>query len=78
MRPGLGTILRLVGPLLQVLCVFGVLRVRGRGLSALGYPAEYPFYAGFAAGFVLVGIGLVLSRRPPRPRDRWDVPRDRP
>jgi hypothetical protein len=76
MQPGLGTILRLLGPLIEIVCIIGLFQVRGRGQSVLGLPLEYLFYAGIAAGFVVVLVGIALSRRPVRPKDRWDLPRD--
>jgi ABC-type proline/glycine betaine transport system permease subunit len=76
MRPGLGTILRLVGPLIQVVCVIAMLQVRGLGYRVLGQPAETVCWGGFAAGAVLVLVGIVLSRRVPKPRDKWDLPRE--
>jgi hypothetical protein len=78
MHPGFGTTLRLLGPLIQVLCIIGVLQVRGRGDRVLGQPLENLFYAGIGLGLVCVLVGLVLSRRAPRPKDRWDLPRESP
>jgi hypothetical protein len=78
MHPGFGTTLRLLGPFIQALCVIGVLQVRGRGYRVLGQPLEYLFYAVFGLGLVLVLVGIALSRRVPRPKDRWDLPRESP
>jgi ABC-type proline/glycine betaine transport system permease subunit len=78
MRPGLGTILRLVGPLIQVVCVIAMLQVRGLGYRVLGLSAESVCWGGFAVGAVLVLVGIILSRRAPKPRDKWDLPRQPP
>jgi len=75
MRPGLGSILRLVGPLIEVVCILTLFQVRGRGLRALGLPVEGLLYTGIAVGVVLVIAGIILSRRSRQSRDRWDTPR---
>jgi hypothetical protein len=64
------TTLRLLGPLIEVVCVILLLRVRDQGRQILGIPVEYPLYAGLALGFSLVIAGLTLARPDPRrPRD---------
>lgn len=78
MKPGLGSILRLVGPLIEVGCIVTLLQVNGLGYRALGLPIEYLLYAGIAVGFVLVLVGIIISRRPAPPGDRWDTPREAP
>jgi len=75
MRPGLGSILRLVGPLVEVGCIVTLFQVRGRGDRVLGLPVETLLYGGIAAGVALVVAGIALSRRSSRPTDRWDQPR---
>jgi hypothetical protein len=59
--------LRLLGPLIEIVCVIGLLKVRGQGRSIAGIPVEYPLYAGLAVGFTLVLVGLALTRTTPRP-----------
>jgi hypothetical protein len=64
--------LRLLGPLIEVVCLILWLRVRDQGRTLAGIPVEYPIYAGLAVGFTLVLIGLAFSRphsRPPRDSD---------
>ncbi len=64
--------LRLLGPLIEVVCVILLLRVRDQGKTFAGVPLEYPLYLGLAVGFVLWAIGLTFSRlrsRPPRDLD---------
>ena len=59
---------RLLGPLIEVVCLILLLKVRDRGMSFVGIPLEYPLYAGLALGFGLVAAGLLYSSRPaPRP-----------
>ena len=65
-----GVTLRLLGPLIEVICLILLLRERDRGRQVLGLPVEYPLYAGLALGLALVVVGLALSRPAPRrPRD---------
>lgn len=59
-----GTTLRLLGPALQVACLIGLFAAPGESAGR-----RWIFYAGFAAGLVMVLIGNILSRafsRPPR------------
>jgi hypothetical protein len=57
----IGPVLRLVGPLVQVACLAALM---GSGRRAVGGVAVSTLaYAGFALGFVLVVVGLLLSRR---------------
>ena len=63
-------ILRLLGPLIEVVCLIVLLKVRDQGWLILGMPIEYPLYVGLAVGFALVVIGLIFSRTATRrPRD---------
>ena len=78
MRPGIATTLRLVGPLIEVICIAVLFGVRGRGYRVLGAPAETLLYAGIGVGLATVLAGLVLAKLPARPADRWDRPRDEP
>jgi hypothetical protein len=72
---GIGLILRLVGPLLEVGCLWGMLQVRGRGYRVLGLDAETWCWAGIIICLGLVIAGNIMSRRTVRPKDRWDRPR---
>jgi hypothetical protein len=49
-----GLTLRLVGPLIEVVCLILLLKVRDQGRQFLGLPVEYPLYAGLALGLILV------------------------
>jgi hypothetical protein len=70
MNPRTGVTLRLLGPLIEVVCLILLLRWRDQGRQVLGFPVEYPLYAGLALGLALVLVGLALSRPAPRrPRD---------
>ena len=68
MRPETGRMLRLVGPLIEIVCALAIVRGWGRGLSFGGVPAEYAWWAGLAAGLAMVIAGLTLVRRPPPSR----------
>jgi hypothetical protein len=62
--------LRLLGPLIEVVCLILLLKVRDQGRQIAGVPVEYPLYAGLAIGFSLVVVGLAFARTTPRqPRD---------
>lgn len=70
MTARIAMILRLLGPLIEVVCLIVLLKVRDQGRLILGMPIEYPLYAGLAVGFALVVIGLIFSRTATRrPRD---------
>lgn len=78
MGPGLGTILRLVGYLIEVPCALGVIQARARGGAASGGLVEGLLYVGVVAGIGLIVAGNFVNARSRRPKDRWDVPRDMP
>jgi hypothetical protein len=62
MRKNLGMLLRLLGPLLQVLCLFGLLSPEFRGRQVGRFSVELLLYCGFAFGILLVITGLILMR----------------
>jgi hypothetical protein len=66
MRPQTGLLLRMLGPLIEILCVAGLLSTRGQGRTIAGMPLDYLFYAGLALGLGMVIAGLTLVRRPRR------------
>ncbi len=66
-----GLTLRLVGPLIEVVCLIVLVNVRDQGRRVLGVPVEYPLYAGLAVGLTLVVVGLASVRSTSRsPLDR--------
>ena len=66
-----GLTLRLLGPLIEVVCLIALVNVRDRGRLAFGVPVEYPLYAGLAVGLSLVVVGLAFVKSPDRrPVDR--------
>ena len=68
-RPGLGLILRLLGPLVEGGCVLGLLNHARQGRTILGVAVEPILYAGLGLGVVLVMVGLFLSPQAgPTPR----------
>lgn len=64
----MGLLLRLMGPLIEVVCVAALLRWGGQGVTVLGRPVEPLLYGGLGLGLALVVVGLILSTR--RVRDR--------
>ena len=75
---GLGTILRLVGYLIEVPCLLGLVQVRLRAEGAPGPLVESLLYVGIVVGVGLIIAGNILNARARRPKDRWDLPRDSP
>ena len=69
----IGLVLRLLGPLIQIVALSGLTR---RNPTLFGRPALPFIFTGFAIGFVMAITGVVLSRRGGRdsPRKRIDEP----
>jgi hypothetical protein len=63
-----GTTLRLLGPGLQVACLFGLFAAAPGAAPGVSGGGRLLLYAGFAAGLVLVLIGNLLSRAGGRAR----------
>lgn len=57
-----GVILRLVGPLIQVLCFALLQKWGGQERTVLGVAVEHWLYAGFGVGLVMVILGLTVFR----------------
>jgi len=66
MKPQTGLILRLLGPMLELACAWGLSRVHGRGITVARLPAEWLLFAGLALGLAMVVAGLTLVRRTAR------------
>ncbi len=58
----IGGVLRLVGPLIEVICLALLQKWGGQGLTVLGIPVEYPLYVGLGLGFAMVVSGLTWFR----------------
>lgn len=73
MKPQTGLLLRLIGPLIEVLCIIGFLSYRGRNVRLAGQPVELLFLIGFLGGMILVILGLTMVRRtkPSATRRSW-------
>jgi hypothetical protein len=72
MRPEIGLILRVVGPLIQFACLFALVSNRGRGRTVGGVSLDTLLYAGILFGLILVVAGLALGPFRTRRRDRYD------
>lgn len=73
----IGLIFRLLGPVLEIVCIGLLLYGAGRDRSLLGFPLENFLYLGVALGLAMVAIGLGMT--PPRLRarpSRRDLDRD--
>ena len=57
-----GVALRLLGPLVECLCLIALFRYGNRGRTLLGLPIEPFLYAGLACGLAMVIVGLLASR----------------
>ena len=69
-RRRVGLVLRLLGPLVECLCLIALMRYGNRGRIFLGLPIEPFLYAGLACGLALVIVGLLASRSAARrPRE---------
>lgn len=66
MRPQTGLALRMIGPLIEVVCLVLLFKFPGRRLPGAGFPLEYMLYGGLALGFVLVVAGLTMVKHPPQ------------
>ncbi len=76
MQAQTGLILRLLGPLLEVIGIAVLFQTRGRPYVVLGVAAETLCYAVIVVGFALVVVGLTVGRAAPKPKDKWDIPRE--
>ena len=62
MKPDAGMVLRVLGPLVEVVCIITLLRIRGRSVTILGVSVEQVCYLGVIAGLTMVVAGLFLSQ----------------
>jgi len=65
-----GAVLRLVGPLIEVICLALLQKWGGQGRTVVGVAVEYPLYGGLALGLAMVVAGLTWFR--PRRRVAGD------
>lgn len=72
MKPETGMTLRLVGPLIEIVCAAILMKTWGQGRTVAGVPIEPLLMAGFVLGLGMVVAGLTMvrraqpARRPPR------------
>jgi hypothetical protein len=64
MNPQTGLVLRLVGPLIQIVCAAIWMRTRDLGYRFVDVRLETILMIGFGLGLGMVVAGLFLSRRP--------------
>ena len=62
MKPDTGMILRLLGPLIEIISLMTLLRNRGQDVRILSIPVEQVCYLGIIIGFTFVVVGLFLSQ----------------
>lgn len=68
MSRNLGLLLRLIGPLIEILALMTYLEYRGRGVRFLGASVEMLCFIAIGLGLCFVLVGLALSNRRPRKR----------
>lgn len=62
-RTEAGVLLRLLGPLIQILSLLLVMSPSAARMSDWGFSARHIGYGGFLLGLGMVVVGLILSRR---------------
>jgi hypothetical protein len=76
MRPETGRALRVIGPLIEVVCLVLLFAFPGRRPAPGGIPLDYGLYAGLALGFAMVVVGLTMVRHPSREQPSQPPPED--
>ena len=83
MKPQTGILLRLLGPLVELICAAILMQTWGEGRTVLGLPVESLLMLGFLVGLTMVVAGLTMVKRPPSRREptpldlNLDLDRDR-
>ncbi len=70
MSSPVGLVLRLVGPLIQVVCFALLMKWGGQERTVAGIAVEHWLYGGFGVGLVLVLLGLTVFRARREPAGR--------
>ena len=63
MKPGTGIVLRLLGPLIEVVCAAILVKTWGEGRTFAGVRLEIFLLLGFALGLGMVIAGLTMVKR---------------
>lgn len=63
MRQETGFLLRLIGPLIEIVCVLLWIKYRGQGIRYAGVPLETLLFIGVGVGLAMVILGLLASRK---------------
>ena len=66
MKPQTGILLRLLGPLIEIVCAAVFARTWGEGRKVAGVPLETVLMIGFGLGLMMVVAGLTMARPPTR------------
>jgi len=64
MKPQTGIVLRLLGPLIEVVCAAILIKTWGEGRIVAGVRLESILMAGFFAGLMMVVAGLTMVKKP--------------
>ena len=67
MKPQTGILLRMLGPLVQLICAAILMKTWGDGRTFLGITLESLLMLGFFVGLLMVVAGLTMVRKPGRP-----------
>jgi hypothetical protein len=74
MKPSTGIVLRLVGPLIEIVCIMLIFALPAREIRIGGVRLLDILYGGIGFGLLLVIAGLTLVQRQPRSRRRPPEP----
>jgi hypothetical protein len=64
MKPQTGIVLRLLGPLIEVVCAAIMIKTWGQGKTVLGMQLDSLLMAGFFVGLLMVVAGLTMVKKP--------------
>jgi hypothetical protein len=65
-----GTWLRLTGPVLQLTALAILAGVKNKPKFIMGYPTDTILFDVFLVGMTMVVVGVLISRRPGKPKTR--------
>ncbi len=64
MKPQTAILLRVIGPVIEIVCAVAWIKTRGQDYRVAGVRLETFLMTGFGLGLGMVVAGLVMARRP--------------